>query len=469
MQKNDTKILIVSLLITVGLIGAIFSLFKNQILPGNSLKSDQHNSTKSSEGLEATKSLGAIILVTADTTAQKQAGVEAFFKTDFPEAAKQFQDSLRVNPNDPETLIYLNNAISANKNPLKIAVVVPIGGKLNVAKEILRGVAQAQNEIINQKGGINGKGLQVLIVNDSNNTDAAIQAANTLVKDSSIMAVIGHNSSNATLAAAPIYQQGQLVMVSPTAKANKIAELGDYIFRTVFSTRLEANTLANYVVKTAKKTNILACYDSQDENSKSFQEDVTLAVAIEGGKLSAVNCDFSAANFNPDAIVSQAISNGADSLLLNPSVNRLTPAFEMAKANQEKLSLFGTSTLYTFETLKEGQSNVKAMVLTVSWHPDAFVGNSFSQKAKKLWGGTVNWRTANAYDATEAIVAGLQKGGLSRQQLQQTLSKPGFATEGSSGKVEFLPSGDRLGTPILVQIKPDAKAETGFTFVPIKP
>ena len=464
MQKKDTKIWIAYSLtiITVAFLCAVLD---------NSPKSNQQNSTDPSVRLAGRNSLGSTILVNADTTAQKQAGVVAFEERNFAEAARQFQASLEVNPNDPETLIYLNNAISANRNPTingGIVVVVPISGNLNIAKEILRGVAQAQNEI-NQEGGIDGKALLVLIVNDDNKPDIAVQVADALVKDSTILAVVGHNSSNATLAAAPIYQKGQLVMISPTAKSNKISSLGDYIFRTVFPTRLEADTLARYVMKNAKKTNILACYDSQDENSKSFQEDITLAVAIQGGKLAAVNCDFSAADFNPDVILSQAISNGADSLLLNPSIDRLTPAFKMAKANQKKLSLFGTSTLYTFETLKEGQGDVNGMLLTAPWSPDTVDSNSFVQKAKKLWGGTVNWRTANAYDATKAIIAGLKKGGFNRQQIQKTLSQPGFATEGSSGKVQFLPTGDRLETPTLVKIKPDAKAETGFTFVPIKP
>lgn len=463
-HKNDTKILIIALLLTAGLLTAFFTLLKGDIFP----VPPKPSVSTPPENLKSTKSLGQAILITADVTADKREGVEAFLRKDFADAVQHFQVSLRANSNDPETLIYLNNAKAAKINPVTIAVVAPIGGNLNVAKEILRGVAQVQNEI-NQKGGIDGRLLQVLIVNDSNKPDVAQQEADSLVKDSSILAVVGHNSSDATLAAAPIYEQGQLVMISPTAKANKIAQLGDYIFRTVFPTRLEADVLARYIVKTAKKTNTLICYDSQDENSKSFKEDITVAVAIEGGKLAAVDCDFSAADFNPDALISQGISNGADSLLLNPSVNRLTAAFEIAKANQKKLSLFGTSTLYTFQTLKEGQGDVKEMVLTVPWHPDAFVNNYFPKQAKKLWGGTVNWRTANAYDATEAIIAGLKKGVFSRQGLQQTLSQPGFATEGASGKVEFLPSGDRVGTPILVKIKPDAKAEAGFTFVPIKP
>lgn len=76
-----------------------------------------------------------------------------------------------------------------------------------MAKEILRGVAQAQDEV-NRSGGINGKLLQVAIANDDNEANQAQQIAKQFVQDTSILAVVGHNSSNASIAAAPIYQEG---------------------------------------------------------------------------------------------------------------------------------------------------------------------------------------------------------------------------------------------------------------------
>lgn len=180
-------------------------------------------------------SLGSKILVMMGATSQKQAGVEAFAAQDYGTAIAQFQTSLQKYRNDPETLIYLNNAKAGNN--VKIAVSVPIGSNLNVAQEMLRGVAQAQDEV-NQNGGINGVKLQVEIVNDENAPEIAQQVATELVNDKRILAVVGHNSSNATLSAAPVYQQGGLVMVTPTSLANNLSGLGSYIFRTVPTIRL---------------------------------------------------------------------------------------------------------------------------------------------------------------------------------------------------------------------------------------
>jgi branched-chain amino acid transport system substrate-binding protein len=123
---------------------------------------------------------------------------------------------LQANSNDPETLIYFNNAkANLTERFLTIAVSVPIGSNLNVAQEILRGIAQAQDEV-NSHGGINGKLLQVEIANDYNQPDVSKKIADTFVSDRQILAAIGHNASDASIAAAPVYDRGKLVMLTPT-------------------------------------------------------------------------------------------------------------------------------------------------------------------------------------------------------------------------------------------------------------
>ena len=413
-------------------------------------------------------SLGNKVLVTADNSPDKQAGVQAFSSGNFTTAVNMFSSSLQMNRNDPEAWIYLNNATAAgNTKVLKIAVSVPIGGNLNVAREILRGVAQAQYEV-NHNGGIRGKLVQVEIANDDNDPAIAKQIATEFVNDTSILAVVGHNSSDASIAAAPVYQQGGLVMISPTSVARNLSGIGNYIFRTTPSTRVIAHTLARYAIKSAHKTKIAVCADSQAQASLSFQEEFTSAMSENGGKVTYTACDFSAPNFNPSDIPSQAISDGAQGLLLAPSVDKINQAIEVARANKGRLALLGSHTLYTFETLQQGQVDTNGMMLPVVWHPAAIPGNSFADNATKFWGGSGSWRTAMAYDATKVVLTGL-KSGLSREQLQKALSNSGFSVTGATGPIQFLPSGDRNGSAILVKVKPGQTSGTGYDFVPFLP
>lgn len=460
-QKNEVPALIITLLLTLGLLGGGYWFWKNKIA--------SNHTGAGNPSISATNrwSSGNSLLVPADSTEKKRAGIEAFGKGNYSEAIERFQASLKEQPNDPETRIYLNNARVADKNPLKIAVVVPIGGNLNVAKEILRGVAQAQEEV-DSSGGIDGRGLQVAIVNDDNDPKVAREVAGDLVKDPEILAVIGHNSSDATLAAAPEYQKGGLVMISPTSRSDKISDLGDYIFRTIPTIRVEAETLARYSVEGIRQKNVALCTDSESSASRSLLDAFRAALTAKGGKAIEIDCDFVAGNLKADATIPKAIANGAGAILLNPSIDRLNGAISVARSNKQRLPLLGNSTMYTFQTLERGQEAVNGMVLAAPWHPDAFPDNPFPANARKLWGGDVNWRTALAYDATRAIIEGLKRGGGDRHTLQRTLAAGSFSTIGALGAIEFLPSGDRRGNNLLVEIVPGKKSGTGFDFVPIR-
>jgi branched-chain amino acid transport system substrate-binding protein len=393
-------------------------------------------------------SIGNRLLIQERLTPDKQKGIEAFAKGDYQQASASFKKSLLQQPNDPEALIYLNNTQAGN-NALKIAVSVPIGSNLNVAQEILRGVATAQEEI-NQNGGINGQKLQVQIVNDQNDPEIARKVARELVKDRQVLGVVGHNASNASLAAAPIYQQGGLVMITPTSFANNLSGLGNYIFRIVPTTKVMAETLADYAVKTARKTKIAFCYDSHAFDTVSFKDEFLAAFVSKGGQLVPTVCDLSAPNFNPTAAVTQAINSGADGLFIASHIDRLESAIAVARANQGKLALFSSPTMYTVKTLQAGQQAVKGLSLVAPWHPQ--VNPSFADRMSQRWHGKVSWRTATAYDATQAMIAGLQQS-QRRDGLQQALHSGGFTVEGASGAVRFASSGDRISHSVIVQVQ----------------
>jgi branched-chain amino acid transport system substrate-binding protein len=469
-KPNETKtlllILTISLVVlTIGLEWLIryFGLdLTNLLISKQESISNIKQSEKSSERISS----GEKILVKADVSPEKKAGIEAFANKDYAVAINLWELSLKRQPNDPETLIYLNNAKVANRNPIQIAVSVPIGDNLDVAREILRGVAQYQQEI--NQNSEHHRLIQVKIANDDNDPLVSKQIALQLVRDSHILAVIGHNSSEATIAAAPIYNKAGLVMISPTSYAKKISELGDYIFRTVPSVRLQADTLSRYGIRKANIQSFAVCFDSTSEYSKSLNEDFTSAVLGDGGKIVQIDCDFSASDFDASTIVARAINKSAKGLLLAPAVDTIQPAIKVAKVNRHSLALMGSQTLYHNRTLEEGQAAVKNMILAVAWHPDAFFKEPFIRDAVKLWGGNVNWRTALAYDAIKVAIAGLEWKKLDRKSLQKSLSDPNFSIRGASGLIEFLPSGDRDSASIPITIAPDINSKTGYKFVLIR-
>lgn len=413
---------------------------------------------------DSSSSLGENLLIKDGLTTEKKQGIEAFRQGNYQEAQADFQKSLTQRPNDPEALIYLLNAQAQQQDHLKIAVVVPIGSNLNIAQEMLRGVAMAQLQI-NQQGGIKGKLLLVQIFNDQNDPEIAKQVAQKLVEDSSTLAVIGHNTSNASVAAAPIYQKGGLVMITPTSFANELSGFGSYIFRTVPKISYMTDALAEYVVKTARKTKVAVCYDSKAPDNVSAKDEFVASLLAQRGQIAPTVCDLTTSNFDANLAIADAVSSGADSLFIAPHIDRLNQAIDLARANKGKLALISTPTLYTIKTLQSGQADVNGLVLPVPWHPQATpAAKNFAAQAQQLWKADITiWRTATAFDATRAVIVGLQS---SRVQLQSVLKNPNFvAPGGANGDVRFLPTGDRLGKAVLIQVKPTA---AGYEFVPIQ-
>lgn len=415
-------------------------------------------------------SLGDKILVESNTNLNKEKGVKAFASRNFNEATKNFKISLKSNHNDPETLIYLNNAEANSGNALKIAVSVPIDSNPDVAQEILRGVAQAQNDI-NSNGGIKGNLLQVEIANDDNNPEIATRLANEFIKDSNILAVVGHNASDVSIAAAKVYQD-KLVMISPTSFSKSLTESSNskhhssnYIFRTVPSINSTARALSTYIVEKAHKTKIAICDDPDAIDNVAFRNQ--FVEDAPNVNLLYVSCNLADPKLNASKVIDDAIKTGADGLLIAPYVDRIDRAVIVASANKGRLALFGSPTLYTYKTLLSGK-DFNNLVIPVFWYPNS-TSDTFAKKAKEVWGGNINWRTAMAYDATELIISGL-KLSQTREGLQKELSNPSFSFEGATGTIEFQQWGDRKdGKAFLVKVKQNNTSGTGYNFTPLDP
>lgn len=380
----------------------------------------------------------------------------AFGQCEYSTAKNKFQTALKLEKNNPEALIYLNNATAIVRDHYKIAVSVPLGNKPEIAWEILRGVAQAQTEI-NQQGGIEEKLLLLQIVDDNNDPQIARQVARRLTADRDVLAVIGHNDSNTSIAASDIYQQQGLVMISPTSSSTQLSGIGSYIMRTTPSVAVLANTLASYTL-ISDYSKVAICFDPSSSASKSFAQEFTAEMIKDGGEILPVECNLAQENFNPVPVVEQAISQNADAILLAASLSTSHLAIAVAQANQQRLPLLGNHSLYTFETIQIGQEAVAGMVLSAPWLPEIASGG-FSATTMDFWGGQVNWRTAMAHDAAIAIIQGLKQSD-SRPQLQSVLTRPDFQIDGATGIFRFK-QGDRAGKVRLAYIAtPDQNHST---------
>jgi branched-chain amino acid transport system substrate-binding protein len=453
-------------------------------------------------------SWGEKILISPESTSNKNFGVKAFANREYLQAAQYFKKSLNDKPNDPETLIYLNNAVaeqftkinllpvpnslksnlnacSLKNNPnynrkiLKIAVPVPIDADSHIARDILRGVAQAQNQI-NCTGGINGKLLQVIIVDDKDDKSVVNNVAQKLVETLDILAVAGHYSSSSTLQASKIYD-GNIVAVSPTSNAFRKSKtnpdglnFSEWVLRTSPDS---AKDLVEYMVDTKGFKKAAIAHVPNRVWSQSTYKEFKKYLESKGGEI-VYDCKLNG-NFIADNCLKNAIKQQAEVMLLLPEINnnRFDQALQLFYANYKspnKLFLLGGTTMYNSKVPRQGEL-AENMVTSMYWHRNDDNPSKFERDALTLWNAKVNGRTAMGYDATTAIIEGLKRidGNPTRQALKQVLSSPNFSAEGAAGKVEFNQDGDRRITQkndaeigVLVQVKCDIPQSCKFVKVP---
>jgi branched-chain amino acid transport system substrate-binding protein len=407
---------------------------------------------------------GDRILITEKNGDNKMLAAQAVKQQDTDKAILAFQTILNNNRNDPESLIYLNNlrAKKSSDKTFTIGISVPISTNPNVAQEMLRGVAQAQDEV-NLSGGVAGSRLVIAIADDRNDPTIATQVAQAFTKNQSILGVVGHNSSDATLAGAKVYQDQGLVMISPTSTSNKLTRFGSYIFRTIPANQAFAIPLAKYIASTVKKKRVGICQDIRSSDNLSFRDEFVEGIKLEGSEIINLDCEMAAENFDAQKSINSALSERVDALLITPHIDHLEVALRLAEANQGRLPLFSSQTMYTSKVLS-GKDSVTGLVMPVFWHKD--LNPDFSKNARQYWTGNVSWRTAAAYDATLAIIKGASSSANpTRSSIQSTLRSGQFSITGSTGGFGFdKDTGNRDGKPVLMTIE---KSGINYGFAPL--
>jgi eukaryotic-like serine/threonine-protein kinase len=418
-----------------------------------------------SEGVKAWK---------AALTSESQTQAVALYR----KAIEYFEQSLKENRNDPEVRIYYNNARIQAEVPKSrtIAVVVPLDevpGSSNPSRglEILRGVAQAQEEVYQK-----GFKLKILIGDDRNQIEPGKEIARTLLgKD--IPAVIGHYTSDVTEPTIPIYQSRNLVLVSPTSTAESLTQEGarlDHVFfRTVPSNRTEEQALTQFLKQKRQKT-AAVFYNPNSVYSRTLAEGFIHDFNDRDKQTQAIKVptfDLSTQAFNVGEAIAQVQAKGATAIAVFPDGYTNAYSFKntmaIIQANQGKRWIVSGNSLLDLETLRGMTQNIaKRLVMVVPWHAESAKNQAFVSAATKYWGGHINWRTATAYDAVMVLATALKMNpDLNRIMLQRTLAANNFKIEGATGRIRFDGSDRQESCPVLLAVIP--RSGDRFEFAPL--
>lgn len=447
-------------------------------------------------------SCGEESLLKSSTPRLKQAGVNEFAKSNYREAFNYFKRSWHEEERkDPETLIYMNNALLKAKKAdyYTLAVIVPVRtneqgrAELDLPKEILRGVAQAQTEVnlklfkseidrklngldFQENQALKGKGLQVIIADDANLKEESIARANSLVKLGGVLGAIGHYTNAMTAHTVDIYNQNHLVLISPGSTTEAATEKPrKFFFRTVPRTKVSVEVFAKYLIEKKGQTKAAGFYSTSSESTSSFWEEFRKQFRERGGKIANITeFDLSKSDFDIKKSIQEVRQTEKTTIVLSPShvPIAINNAMALFQANLDRNWVVGTGGIYSQNTLEAAAKlpSFEKMAAAVSWHHLNSPNRKFLEDTRKLWEGNVSHRTALTYDAAKTLIKALEmQQQPSREGMQKTIANPNFSATGATGTIQFDTTGDRKNfSPRLVHIVKCSQEKFGVTFVPIE-
>ena len=158
------------------------------------------------------------------------------------------------------------------------------GSEATFGSSTHKGIELAMNQI-NAAGGVNGKKIQLVSVDNQSKADETALATTKLVTQDKVTAILGEVASSRSLIMAPIAQQNKVPMISPSSTNPKVTEVGDYIFRVCFIDPFQGEVMARFAMENLKFKKVAVLKDVKSDYSMGLSQFFVDTLKKGGGEL----------------------------------------------------------------------------------------------------------------------------------------------------------------------------------------
>lgn len=179
---------------------------------------------------------------------------------------------------------------SKDSDAIKIGVNLELSGAVaSYGTSEADGIQLAIDEI-NAAGGVDGKELKIIKVDNKSDAAEATNAAIKLTTQDKVVAIIGAATSGASVAQAQIANDNKTPLISPSGTSPTVTvqdngDVNEFVFRTSFIDPFQGTVAANFAANDLKVKNAVIYSDNASDYSKglaaSFKKDFEAA----GGKI----------------------------------------------------------------------------------------------------------------------------------------------------------------------------------------
>lgn len=343
--------------------------------------------------------------------------------------------------------------VKKDEKEIKIGAVFCLTGSgKTVGEDALKGVVLAVEQI-NNKGGIFGKKVKLIVEDDQTSPQLSVSATQKLVNFDKVKVIIGALPSSNTLADIPIAESAKIILFSPASSNPKISDGGDYIFRNWISDLVEGSAMAHYTYNVLKQKK-LAILFVNNEYGGGLKDVFKNTFEQLGGKVTITESyEQDATDFrtqltkikatSPDSIYSPGHPKEMALILNQAKEMKIVLPFESAVAFEDPV------------VLELAKGNAEGVIYSTPFFDissDNPTIKNFIETFRNKYKRDPGVFAAHGYDALNIIALAIQKGGYDSDKIKEQLYKV-KDFDGVSGKTSFDQNGDVIKAVSIKTVK----------------
>lgn len=333
--------------------------------------------------------------------------------------------------------------------PVTIAAIFSMSGIAARHNMPLVDMIKSSINHINDKGGVLGVPVELIILDNRSTPIGSLEAANKAIA-ANVTAVLGAHWSSHSLAMAPLLQKAGIPMVTPGSTNPEVTKDKNYVFRICFVDSMQGLAMARFAREELAVRRAAVLRNIDEQYSIELAGFFADAFTQRGGEV-VYDTGYRGTATDYSAIIK-------DLLLLEPEViyipgyTRDTALFmKQARTLGITATFLGGDAWDLLDTLIK--DTVEGSYQTVGWHPDLPYQESkdmqecfFEYNDRALR----NMSMPLAYDAVNVLVDAIRRAGTTEPEKVQKALAATHEFPGATGPITFTAEGDPYDKEVII-------------------
>lgn len=352
-------------------------------------------------------------------------------------------------------------------NTLRIGAIVEMTGDMPAVGASSRNAAELAVSELNAAGGITvaGKVYKVELVVEDNaaKPDQSAAAANKLITQDEVLAIVGPNASLGAIPAAEVAESSKTLLITPwstnpkTTLDTRSGKPKRYVFRACFTDPFEGRVLARFVKEKLGAKTAAVLYDVASEAPKSQSELFRQTFGELGGTTVAFET-YTTGDRDFSAQLTKIKSANPDVVFLPAYYNDVGLIAQQARRQGITQPLVGSDAWSSPELIKLAGGAVEGAYFANHYAADIATpaAKKFIAAYQQKYGNTPDDVAALTYDAMGLLFEALRKASAPEREALRDAMGTVSGYNGVTGEIRFTPgSGDPVKSAVIMQVKGD--------------